>query len=70
MDPPHDSHFLLLLDLLFLLLVVLHYLQPLSLDQPAFLDVELFLRLQEETQFTQQTAGIITLFVVLKCWVI
>lgn len=50
----HDSHFLLLLDLLLFLLVVLHYLQPLSLDQTALLDVELFFRLQEETEFTQQ----------------
>lgn len=49
----HDSHFLLLLDLLLFFLVVLHYLQPLSLDQTALLDVELFLRLQEETHFTQ-----------------
>lgn len=49
----HDSHFLLLLDLLLFLLVVLHYLQPLSLDQTALLDVELFLRLQEEMHFTQ-----------------
>lgn len=48
----HDSHFLLLLDLLLFLLVVLHYLQPLSLDQTALLYVELFLRLQEETHFT------------------
>lgn len=52
----HDSHFLLLLDLLLFLLVVLHYLQPLSLDQAALLDVELFFCLQEETEFTQQTS--------------
>lgn len=50
----HDSHFLLLLDLLLFLLVVLHYLQPLSLDQAALLDVELFFCLQVEAQFTQQ----------------
>lgn len=49
----HDSHFLLLLDLLLFLLVVLHYLEPLSLDQTALLDVELLLRLQEEAQFTE-----------------
>lgn len=50
----HDSHFLLLLDLLLFLLVVLHYLQPLSLDQAALLDVELFFCLQVEAHFTQQ----------------
>lgn len=54
MTSRHDSHFLLLLDLLLFLLVVLHYLQPLSLDQTALLDVELFFRLQEETQFSRQ----------------
>lgn len=47
----HDSHFLLLLDLLLFFLVVLHDLQPLSLDQAALLDVELLLRLQVETKF-------------------
>lgn len=45
----HDSHFLLLLDLLLLFLVVLHDLQPLSLDQAALLDVELLLGLQVVT---------------------
>lgn len=47
----HDSHFLLLLDLLLFFLVVLHDLQPLGLDQAALLDVELLLRLQVETKF-------------------
>lgn len=49
----HDSHFLLLLNLLLLLLVVLHDLQPLGLDQTALLNVELFLCLQEEKQALQ-----------------
>lgn len=48
--PLHDSHFLLLLDLLLLFLVVLHDLQPLSLDQATLLDVELLLGLQAETE--------------------
>lgn len=48
----HDSHFLLLLNLLLFLLIVLHYLQPLGLHQAALLDVELLLRLQEQKQFT------------------
>lgn len=48
----HDSHFLLLLDLLLLFLVVLHDLQPLSLDQATLLDVELLLSLQVETKFS------------------
>lgn len=48
----HDSHFLLLLDLLLLFLVVLHDLQPLSLDQATLLDVELLLSLQVETEFS------------------
>lgn len=60
----HDSHFLLLLDLLLFLLVVLHYLQPLGLHQAAFLDVELFFGLQEETQFTQH--DLVFLIVTLK----
>lgn len=47
----HDSHFLLLLDLLLFFLVVLHDLQPLGLDQAALLDVELLLCLQVETKF-------------------
>lgn len=50
----HDSHFLLLLNLLLFLLIVLHYLQPLGLHQTALLDVELFFSLQEETQITQR----------------
>lgn len=48
----HDSHFLLLLDLLLLFLVVLHNLQPLGLDQATLLDVELLLSLQVETEFS------------------
>ena len=44
-----DSHFLLLLDLLLLLLVVFHYLQTLRLHQATLLDVELFLSLQRGT---------------------
>lgn len=55
----HDSHFLLLLNLLLFLLVVLHYLQPLSLDKTALLYVELFFRLQEETEFNQQKSSFI-----------
>lgn len=39
------SHLLMLLNLLFLLLIVLHDFQPLSLHQTTFLNVELFLRL-------------------------
>lgn len=42
----HDSHFLLLLDLFFLLFVVLHDLQPLSLHQATLLDVKLLFSLR------------------------
>lgn len=49
----HDSHFLLLLDLLLFLLIILHDLQPLSLDQTTLLDVELFLCLQDGKHFMQ-----------------
>lgn len=52
----HDSHFLLLLNLLLFLLIVLHYLQPLGLDQAALLNVELFFCLQEETQVAQRNS--------------
>lgn len=55
--PLHDSHFLLLLDLLLLFLVVLHDLQPLSLDQATLLDVELLLGLQVETAFSIVTSA-------------
>lgn len=48
------SHFLLLLDLLLLLLVVLHNLQPLSLHQAPLLDVELLFCLQGETKINQK----------------
>lgn len=56
--PRHDSHFLLLLDLLLLFLVVLHDLQPLSLDQATLLDVELLLSLQVEIAFSSITSSI------------
>lgn len=52
MIPLHDSHFLLLLDLLLLFLVVLHDLQPLCLDQATLLNVELLLGLQVEKVFS------------------
>lgn len=55
--PLHDSHFLLLLDLLLLFLVVLHDLQPLSLDQATLLDVELLFGLQVETAFSIVTSA-------------
>lgn len=59
----HDSHFLLLLNLLLLFLVVLHDLQPLSLDQATLLDVELLLSLQVETGFSFVTWNLFASFI-------
>lgn len=53
----HDSHLLLLLDLLFLLLIVLHDLQPLRLHKSALLDIELLLSLQGAAKSHSRSAG-------------
>lgn len=53
----HHSHFLLLFNLFLFLLVVLHDLQPLGLDQTALLDVELFLCLQGESGFISEESS-------------
>jgi len=46
------SHFLLLFNLFLFLLIVLHYLQPLSLYQSSLFDIKLFFCLQATMHMT------------------